>query len=156
MNKSWIEPVLDRNLRPLAAPEELWDRVRNPQPRKAAPHWKLAFALVLAVATAWALHPRAASFESDRAGEIREWVKARTGLDVPLAASAPVCGSRVIGSSAEIRYRVRGREATLLVAKTDRFTAGHQFVSRSSWILRGQLYTASADLQSACALCHEE
>ena len=157
MDKSWMEPVLERHLGPVPAPEELWDRVRGPRRKTAVFGWKLAFAAMLVVATGWALHPRGVSIESERAGEIREWVRARTGLDVPLAASARVCGGRVVGGSAEIRYRVRDREAILLVAKAERFTAGHEFVSRSSWILRGQSYTVSAaDLQTACVLCHEE
>src|SRR5258708_7198559 len=128
MDKSWMEPALERHLGPVAAPEELWDRVRSPQRRTPVLGWRLAFAAMLAVATAWALHARGASIESDRAGEIREWVKARTGLDVPLAPSAAVCGGRVVGGAAEIRYRVRNREATLLVAKAGRFTQRHEFV----------------------------
>ena len=157
MNKSWIESVLDRNLHPVAAPAELWDRVRNPRPRPVL-QWKLAFALVVAVATAWALHPRTASIQSESARDVREWVKARTGLDVPLSPAAPIrlCGSSVFGNgSAEIRYRVRNREAAMLVAKAERYTSTHRFVSHNTWILRGQSYTvASADLQTACLLCH--
>ena len=159
MNPNWIEPLLDRHLRPAAAPRELWNRIQDPQPRpKRLLHWKLAVALMLAVATAWALHPRAVSMDSDRAADIREWVRARTGFDVPLSPTAPIqlCGSRVVGaSSAEIRYRSGDHEAVLLVARADHYTSGHQFIGRNAWILRGQSYSVSAaDLQSACLLCH--
>src|SRR6516162_9571137 len=123
--KSWIERELENHLRPTAAPDELWDRVRNPKPRPAQiVWWKPAFALVLAVATAWALHPRAALLESGRAGEIHDWVMARTGLDVPLSPAAPLqlCGTRITGKNAEIRYKLHDREGALLVAKAERYT----------------------------------
>ena len=155
MNRSWVEPVLERNLGPVAAPPELWNRVHHPRPKPAA-YWKLAFAMMLAVATAWALHPRIAAFESNRASDVREWVLHRTGLDVPLASSAPVCGSRALpNGSAEIRYKSQDRDAVMLVAKAERYTSTHQFTGKSSWILRGQAYSvAAADLQAACLLCH--
>src|SRR5579872_2466414 len=119
MDKSWIAPVLGEHLRPVAAPAELWDRVQQPRRSRAFPLWKLALASVVVIATAWALHPRSASMESESAGQIREWVKARTGLDVPLVPSSAVrmCGARVVGSSAEIRFRVQDRETTVLVAR---------------------------------------
>ena len=149
MYKSWIEPVLDRHLRPVAAPRELWDRVNNPvvRPRPVA-QWKLAFALLLVVATAWALHPRGASIDSDRASEIEKWVNARCGLNIALTPSQQIqlLGARQLGTaSAEIRYRLHEHESTLLLSKVDQ--GGHH----------GQAYTiVSADLQNACLLCHAE
>lgn len=157
MSHDWVGPELERHLRPVTAPDELWDRVQNPRARRPVIAWKLAFAAMVVMATAWALHPRTASFESDRAGDIRDWVKARTGLDIPLSPAAPLhlCGSRVMGDgTAEIRYRLHDREATLLVAKAERFTSGHEFVTGTTWILHGQSYTATGDLQGACLLCH--
>ncbi len=154
MNKSWIEPILENELRPVAAPDELWNRMQRPK-RPPVVRWQLVFASVVAVASAFALHPRPASMESARASEIREWVKARTGLDVPLAPSAGVrlCGARVFGSSAEIQFRARGNNATLLIAKADHVARSHEF-NGSSWTLRGQTYTSS--VHEACLLCHEE
>ncbi len=156
---SWIERELEQSLRPVPAPDELWEHVRNPSERRARiVWWKPAFALVLVVATAWALHPRAAALESDRSSEIHDWVMARTGLDVALSPAAPLrlCGIRMVGKSVEIRYKMRDREATVMVAKAERYTASHEFVSRSSWIMRGQSYTVSGDLQTACLLCHAD
>ncbi len=154
MKENWIENLLDRELRPMAAPDELWDRIHRPQPAPIL-RWRLAFALVIAVATAWALHPRAVAIQSERASEIHDWVKSRTGLDVPLAPSSSVklCGARVSGHSAEIQFRTGVHDATLLVAKADHAAATHEF-SSNSWTLRGQTYS-SAD-RTACLLCHEE
>ncbi|MBZ5606100.1 MAG: hypothetical protein LAO79_27725 [Acidobacteriia bacterium] len=159
MNKNWLGPLLDRNLRPVAAPEELWERVCDPRPRpKPVLRLRLALAMIAAVATAWALHPRTASFDSQGASEMRAWVMDRTGLDVPLSPAAPIrlCGSTAFGNgSAEIRYKLRDREARILVAKAERYTQSHEFVSRTSSILRGQSYTVSGlDAQTACILCH--
>jgi hypothetical protein len=151
MNRNWIEQVLERELRPVAAPRELWDRVQEPR-RAPVMRWKLAFVLMAAVATAWALHPRTSSIESDRAGEIREWVKARTGLDVPLAplATVKLCGARTFGNSAEIRFRVENRDVVVSITKAERFTGSHEF-NGSSWIWRGIAFTGD---RNACLLCH--
>jgi hypothetical protein len=114
MHKSWVEQVLERRLRPVAAPDELWDRVQNPQRKTSVFGWKLALAAMLVVATAWAVHPR--SLESGSAGEIRAWAGS-----LPLAPAAPKCGSGMA------RIRVHDRGTTLLVAKASRFTtAGFQ------------------------------
>jgi len=161
MHRSWIEPVLDRHLGEVAAPDELWDRVRTPVSRpRPVLEWKLAFALMAVIASAWALHPRAASIQSDRASEIQQWMKTRCGLDVPLTPAVQVrlLGARQTGAgTAEIRYRLHDREATVLVSKAGQFTDGHRFVGETSWIWRGQLYTvASADFQAACLLCHAD
>jgi hypothetical protein len=153
-HKNWIESTLERELRPIKAPNELWSRVQNPQPHPL-PQWKLAVALMLAVATAWALHPRSVSIESDRPAEIRDWIRARTGLDVPLAPSSSIhlCGARAFGSSAEIKFRSGAREGILLIARADHAAASHEF-SGSTWTLHGQTYTSEA--HAACLLCHEE
>jgi len=36
MDKEWLERVLKRELRPIAAPDALWERIQNPQPRLRA------------------------------------------------------------------------------------------------------------------------
>jgi hypothetical protein len=148
MYKSWIEPVLDRHMAPVAAPDELWDRVRHPVERRPIAYWKLAFAMLVVVATGWALHPRSTSMESERAGEISRWINARCGLSVPLLPSEEVrlLGARQVGAgAAEIRYRLHEHESTLLVSKIDQ--GGHH----------GQAYMiVSADLQNACLLCHAD
>lgn len=150
---SWIEPVLERSLRSVEAPHELWDRIEHPRPVRVFPAWKLAFASLAVIAAAWAIYPRT-SIESESAAQIREWVKARTGLDVPLAPAASVrmCGARVFGSSVEIRFRVADRETTVQIAKADHLSRSHEF-NGSSFVWHGQSYTAS-DEAAACLLCH--
>jgi hypothetical protein len=151
-----IETILQRELRHVAAPAELRERVYHPAPRRAPIlRWRVVFASIVAVATAWALHPRALSIQSENAAEIQAWVKARTGLNVPLspAASLKLCGARVFGSSAEIQFRTGNRDATLVIAKADHAAPLHEFAG-SNWTLRGQTYTS--DTHAACLLCHEE
>lgn len=159
MHETWIEPALERNLRPVRAPGQLWDLISRPPKRGPRLNLKLASALAAVVmASAWALHPRTASIESSRAGEIREWVRARTGLDVSLApdSRARLLGAKASGKSAEVRFRVAGREGVLRIAKAGPSDGpGHRFLSRASWAMGGQMYTVAAgDVQAACALCH--
>jgi hypothetical protein len=158
-NESWVDEALRRRLRPVAAPAELWDRVTDPRPRpKPGVRWKLAVAMAAAVVTALAVHPRTASLDSGHAQEVRAWVMQQTGLDVPLSPAQPLrlCGTTSFeNGSAEIRYQLGDLEARMLVAKAERYTATHQFVTRTSWIMRGQSYTVQ-DAQTACLLCHVE
>lgn len=105
----WLEPMLDRHLAPVTAPDRLWDLVQHPPtPRRKlftpAPLLVPAFVILLAAAT-WSLLPRFSHRESsnevlaiqalasqpedlelraDTITEIRAWVKSRTGLDIPL------------------------------------------------------------------------
>jgi hypothetical protein len=71
MSKEWNEPELGRHLRPVKAPEELWDRVQNPKVARAPissrpvrmgpvqPAWFGAVAMVvIALAATWALRLR--------------------------------------------------------------------------------------------------
>jgi hypothetical protein len=199
----WLEPVMERHLTPVAAPDELWRRVRNPAvARPRVRRWNpvvileavaLLAALVytpffvyrnrtvsreaLAVA---ALHRGAQDLElrSSTVGEIRDWVKARTGLDIPLPESAPecvrmsgACSVKGGGAMVEVAYRMNGRNAVMLVSRAPEAAlpddARHRFLKSqsiggtrvSSWVMRGQLYTLAfagvGDARDECRLCHD-
>jgi hypothetical protein len=133
------------------------------------------------VAIAWGFHARGNGLTTNQAkltlrcadpGQIRAWVKANTGIDIPLAVKPPATVQLVSALSvkgdvpaAEVDYRVDGHDARLTVAKGglgQGGPAGHQFhggrSGQTSWTMRGQTYTlASADpaeLRVACLLCH--
>lgn len=107
----WLEPVLERHLVEVSAPDELWNRVRNPiasQPVLVArtPLLALAAAVMLMAGAVWTLlplrshqasrealaiealarNPEDLDLRSETVPEIRAWVKSRTGLDLPLPA----------------------------------------------------------------------
>jgi hypothetical protein len=156
-----IEQILEQNLGPVEAPEELWNRIAQGRQvaRSAAPVRKLAWALATAVVVAgitWNL-PRP-EFQSEDPAQIRAWVKQRTGLDLPLASShaAPVhvAGVRVkSGGAVEVAYRDGSRKATFIVSRT---VAGE----KAHWSSGGQSYSLAcaipADLDGACRLCHAD
>ena len=55
--KNWMAPLLERHLRPVSAPKELWSRVIEPRPRREPVfRLRLAFSMMMAMATGWALH----------------------------------------------------------------------------------------------------
>jgi hypothetical protein len=110
-NPLWLEPVLERHLVQVAAPEALWHRIQNPGTRKAEGRRSkmllVPVAAALAVVAAWTWLPRHSwgtlsdrelavqalnrepedlDLRSDTVTEIRTWVKSRTGLDLPLPA----------------------------------------------------------------------
>jgi hypothetical protein len=167
-NEEWLEAELQRGLRRVSAPAELWDRVQSAQPvrpttRKKA-HRALAWAIA-AVALLFAAgvsqvksasNPQFAGLRCQNPAELRAWVRANTGLDVPLrAASSPelqLQGAREVANGVEIAYRTGNRDAALLVSRAD------GAANISHWMMDGQRYTLTsdspADLQMACKLCH--
>jgi hypothetical protein len=119
--KEWLDPLLTGHLNRVAAPEELWDRVRNssatPLRRsRAGLAWAVAVAMAV-VMVAWGLYSRRESavsnearaaqaltrgvdhleFRSEEATQIRAWVKGRTGLDIPLRVK-PASSIRMVGA----------------------------------------------------------
>ena len=167
-----LESVLEQELRPVSAPAELWERIERPRPRRAERRrsewrWAVAMAAVILVVSApWALR-RDNALQSADPAQIRAWVMANAGIDVPLSLAAPVqmasVGSIDRGRGAEIAYEIDGQHAILRVtpADADQPVQHSQVIngSRSAkWILRGQVYTlecASPEgLQTACRLCH--
>jgi len=196
MKKDLFEPELSRHLAPVKAPEQLWDRVQRGQlsarkSRAGAVTWQWAAAAAATAAvvlgiTFWlnrsvtteelavqALSRTAdqVEFRSDDLVELRTWVKAGTGLELPFPGrTAPAV--RLIGASltrsgtpaAEIAYKVGDMEARLVVAKAPPDGDGRHTFKKSgsyhganfqSWTMRGQMYTiAAADARVGCLLCH--
>src|SRR5260370_39130686 len=107
----WIESVLTQNLDRVAAPEDLWDRIENRsltvavqtershiRDRVPVLSWAVVGA-ILVVVLVWGFRPRRdLVIQSDSATQIREWVKANAGLDVPLAESpqSRLTGARLL------------------------------------------------------------
>jgi hypothetical protein len=131
--------ILERNLGRVEAPAELWDRVahgREITRRRAWLPWVLAAACA-SVAMAGIFYRPAV--QSNDPALIREWVKTRTGMDVPLARqqSVELTGARVVkAGKIEIGYR----SGVVLVSKADR--AAH-------W----GAYAVECQAP-ACVLCH--
>jgi len=171
-----LELVLDRHLGQVRAPEELSKRVQTgTRPERSRPvsrrlGWAMAAAM-MAGGAAWTLHSRPdAGIRSSSAVQIRGWIQARTGLDVPLreAASVKLVGAHLTshvtngGPAAEIDFH----GGTLTVTNSSGNVDNHVSVvdeSRSgakaiSWTLRGQSYSLACDDQdqarAACLLCH--
>jgi hypothetical protein len=164
--KQWIEQELERSLRRVAAPEELWDRVQHPGQEPAPVRTRfMAWATlpVVMLVALWAPHARNTGplqFHSSDPAEIRAWVKTNTSLDVPLHAGNLAGANAVSAQMAEIAYRVDGRKVSLLVSN-DMLAAGPVFRERNarrvSWTAGGKTYLlACAEPQDlkACALCH--
>jgi hypothetical protein len=181
----WLEPELQRGLREVTAPAELWDRVRAARvpPSRGSNRgliWALAVAVVLAAVALSLVRPpderfalqalangsQGIGFHCQNPAQLRAWVRANTGLDVPLRPVPPssiqLIGARNVGARVEIAYQAGGRDAVLLVSKADagRSNLPHSRVAGnvSSWVTDGQRYTLAAsdpaDLQLACKLCH--
>jgi hypothetical protein len=197
--EAWLEPVLDRHLGRVAAPKELWDRVRNPAERRSGNSmrrlaWASAAAL-FAITALWGLRanrdggsanealavqaltrgPEHLQFRSENVAEIRGWVRASTGIDIPFTSSSKMvqltgaCAVKAGAPAAEVAFRVADRNAALIVTKMKSAPPGesrHKFLSSgtyqgisvSSWVMRGRLYTiayaVAGDFHTACLLCH--
>ncbi len=161
MHREWFEPVLAHQLDRVAAPEELWERVRNPVIRKKkGVHASVNAARLGACATvifAIYLFAGHGGLRSGDAGEIRSWVKARAGIDVPLRArpaGVQLMGANFAKGSVEIVYRVGGRDGRLKVDGRPAGSSARVF----TWSMDGHTYTLECatpeDLKIACNLCH--
>jgi hypothetical protein len=172
-----LERDLQRGLRAVAAPPELWDRLQSVRVNPAQENnrglvWALALAVVLAAVGLSLVRSPARQAAQQMAlhcqnpAQLRSWVRANTGLDVPLRAAPPasiqLIGARNLGGSVEIAYRAANRAAVLSVSKAEAESpnAPHGRVSGnvSSWIMAGQRFRLAsdspADLLLACKLCH--
>ena len=161
MHREWFEPVLAHQLDRVAAPEELWERVRNPRVvrKKKGVHMSVNAARVGACATILLVvfYVGHRGFRSGDAGEIRGWVKAQAGIDVPLQ-SRPVgvqlMGANFAKGSVEIAYSVGGRDGRLRVDGRHAGSSARVF----TWSMDGHTYTLECatpeDLKIACNLCH--
>lgn len=195
-----LETVLTKHLASVAAPENLWERVQRPrQAPRTAPMWlgwAAAAATIAVVAGGWAVwqlaqpplsvEARAVNSLEAQASElplhtqdattVRKWIKAESGIDVPLPPKhdglVQILGARITEGDnpvAEIAYQVGEYRAALLVAKDPtgktvyphhevRSSDPYQKARVSSWSMRGQTYTlawsAPGEFRVACLLCH--
>jgi hypothetical protein len=174
---TWLAPELEHELREVTAPSELWDRVqaarviRRPESNRRLV-WALALSVVLASVTLlsmvrWPMRhdSQTAAFHCQNPAQLRAWVKAKTGIDVPLRGDPPasirLIGARNQREGVEIAYRTGDRDALLLVSRANGAADvphGSPAGKASSWVMNGQRYTLAcdnpADLQLACKLCH--
>ena len=167
MHREWFEPALARHLDRVAAPEDLWERIQSPQ-RKKGVHRSVNAARIGACATIALLavwfYVGNRGIRSGDAGEVRAWVLAKAGVDVPLRGShagLQVTGASVGKGSVEIAYRVGSRDGRLLVAKGGSGGGRHSMPSGArvfTWSMDGHTYTLACatpeDLKIACNLCH--
>ncbi len=168
---------LQRELRAVSAPPELWDRIQRPQHARSTGSsrrlvWAMAVGVVLAaVALSLVRSPvrdnaPQLAFHCQNPTQLRAWVRANTGMDVPLR-SAPPASIQLIGARAgegrvEIAYRAENHDGVLSVSSAGAESANepHSRVSGnvSSWVMDGQRFTLAssdaAELQLACKLCH--
>jgi hypothetical protein len=135
--------------------------------------WALALTVVLAAGGLRLLrspmrrNSQTIAFHCQNPAELRAWVKAKTGIDVPLRdappASIQLIGASNVGERVEIAYRAGDRDALLLVSRADGVADvphSNPAGKLSSWVMNGERYTLAsdnaADLQLACKLCHPD
>jgi len=193
-----VEALLERHLGPVTAPRELWDRVRNPPAARPAQKqvirklaWTFAALLAFAGVTSGLRAPISSAanekaalqalargngeleFRSAKAAEIRGWIRAGTGMDVPLAENSQVrlLGAHVVAAGiVEIAYEVGSNGGAALVVSKAGWSLSSKdrhgelgrepYQSRKtlSWTRGAQQYTLACsipgELQAACSLCH--
>lgn len=171
--KQPLESDLGHSLREVTAPPELWDRVQSVRVRRPQASrglvWAVAATVVLATLALSKLpagRSQQMAFHCQNPAQLRAWVKANAGFNVPLRASLPasiqLVGARAVEGRVEIAYRAGNRDAMLLVSRADRgaVNVAHSQANGkvSSWVMAGQRFTLAcndpADLQLACKLCH--
>jgi hypothetical protein len=186
-----LERELQQGLRSVTAPPELWERVRAAQALQPGEGnrglvWALAMAVFLAAVALSLVRPpdeafaiRALAdgspgiaFRCQNPAQIRAWVRANTGLDLPLrdgpSLSIQLIGAQTIDGTrgVEVAYRAGNRDAVLVVSRAEAGSArrpharasGDASGNVSTWVTDGQRYTLAcndpAGLQLACKLCH--
>jgi len=148
-----IESILEQNLRPVAAPGELWTRINSPQKTTSSRFvWAMAAAVVVA-GLAWSFG-RPDTFRSSDPAAIRAWVISRTGMEIPLI-GGEVQGARVKMGTVEVAYKGGGMLVAKAAGPGDRvhWVKGKGVVS---WTMGGQLYTLEGDAEAGCRLCHAD
>lgn len=188
-----IEVELSRHLKPMVAPSYLWARVQTaPRTKARKPRW-LLWPAAAAVAATTALcyfnvqsdstsslakaafrelasGSEALDFRSSDPVEIRAWIEAHTGLDIPLASahSVHLIGVTLLRNSpcmVCVSYRIGGEKGELLVARGGSGGPKHPLIQRTSfrgatvtsWAAAGQIYAIATSMESphsACILCH--
>jgi hypothetical protein len=201
-----LDPVLEKHLARVEAPAELWARMRAAAPgerlRPATTYpawvaWATTAASLAVLAGGWLLwtavwkpqpvealavaalrsDPRELTLHTEDATEVRAWVRAKSGIDIPLPPKhsplVQILGARIVeakpGRVAEVSYQVGEYRAALLVAKDPsgkttypnhevRSSDPFEMARVSQWSMRGQSYTlawaAPGEFRVACLLCH--
>lgn len=189
-----LAPELQWGLREVSAPPELWERVQAARVFESSPVkpfrwglvWATAAAAILIATSATLVHlqraggdealamralndqPKLFELQCENPARLRAWVRAKTGLDLPLREEASpgiqLVGARVIEDSrgVEVAYRAGNGDAVLLVSRAEAgaTSVAHNHASGnvSTWVMDGQRYALAcdnpADLQLACKLCH--
>lgn len=182
-----LEEQLARHLRPVAAPDDLWFRIQDPHQGHAVrplrwPMWAFAAALAATIALfcfslrsdtnsymakfATAELARGAEdvqFRSADPAQIRAWVQANAGIDIPLlpkaAENVKLIGVSVFHSGSPmvcVTYRAGNQMSRLLVTRAT--AAAHRGTTLSPWVMHGQAYmlawSAPENAHAACILCH--
>ncbi|MEO8096439.1 MAG: hypothetical protein ABI811_01970 [Acidobacteriota bacterium] len=189
-----IDDVLQKHLGRVPAPDQLWQQIHRPA--RAVPTgtawmaWAAAAATIVLTAGGWTLwqkQQKPVSVESlavtalnrttdnlplhsEDASQVRSWVKANSGIDIPLPPQhSPLV--RIIGANvttngvpvAEVSYQVGEYRAALMVTKdpTGATTYPNHDLRKarvSSWSMKGQSYTLAfaspGESSLACLLCH--
>jgi hypothetical protein len=184
-----IEELLERHLAPVPAPRELWTRVQAPVATASRPvfrklAWSVAALLMFAgvvssfrtqiknndSAALQALARPAGDleFRSEKAAEIRAWIRTNAGIDVPLPENPQVhlIGASRTAGAVEIEYLIGDQRADLVISEAPLTKTKHGQLTRESlaslqtysWTRDGVQYTlacsAPGELQAACSLCH--
>lgn len=156
----WIEQELERSLRRVNAPEQLWDRIQTPQPVRSRVHTRFMALATVPMVMLVALigsHTRnvpVVQYRSNDPVAIQAWIKASTGLDVPMHAGRLAGASIVSARTAEIAYRGEGNMTLLVSTQAPQAPRNS---NRLSWTANGltyQLACAEQHDMKACALCH--
>jgi hypothetical protein len=182
-----LDVELTRHLKPVTAPEELWSKIPDElwsriEAGQALPPantrgrrilWACAAAAVVAlcclrVAPDRTGYPGMLDFRSSDPQQIRAWVEAHAGIDIPLVngrsvqfiGAALLRGSRFVVC---VPYRSGNQWGKLLVARGESGGPKHPLMRHLSdrgatvvaWVAGGQTYAIAAPVQRvACALCH--
>lgn len=169
----WLELELAETLRPVRAPDELWERISRAEPRKTrrsvVAAWPVAALLTMgiAAATLWfvahgqeppaGLNQLAAQvlrdespleLRSDNPQEIGRWMQNQTGLtlSVPETTTARVLGARVIqhGKSPVAAVSYQvGQDSAVLLVARAGATSDSGH-GQLSWTSRGQTYAIAS------------
>jgi hypothetical protein len=135
--------IIEQSLRRVKAPSELWDRVnQEKQTRPRRPSIWIAMLACGAAAMAWAFY--VPSLKSTDPVVVRQWVKARTGTDIPLTQSGTVrlTGARVAKTGGiELTYRTGDRTGIVQISRAEN--------GRAHW----ESFVVECEA-AACALCH--
>jgi hypothetical protein len=116
------------------------------------------------LAVAWGYYPNSrVDFQSKEVSEVRNWIRNRTGLDIPLTAQVEMIHASIApAGTVEVRYR----DALLIVSRSSGVLPDHrhlgdiEYATSISWRSGRQAYTLAVqragEMRAACLVCHTE